>query len=71
MKVDRIVKLKKPHPCGSKEWMVLREGLDFRLRCLGCGREIWISRERLRRIALKNGLQGEDSGGRENKTEVL
>ena len=34
--VGDIVKLKKPHPCGSQEWEVLRIGADFRLKCLGC-----------------------------------
>lgn len=32
--------MKKAHPCGSKDWLVLRVGADFRLRCLGCGREV-------------------------------
>ncbi len=36
---DRL-HMKKPHPCGSKDWLVLRTGADFRLRCLGCGREV-------------------------------
>lgn len=36
---DRLL-MKKPHPCGSKDWLVLRTGADFRLRCLGCGREV-------------------------------
>ena len=35
--VGDIVKLKKPHPCGSQEWEILRVGADFRLKCLGCG----------------------------------
>jgi hypothetical protein len=33
--------MKKPHPCGSREWEVLRTGADFRLRCLGCGHEVF------------------------------
>ena len=37
--VGDIVKLKKPHPCGSQEWEILRVGADFRLKCLGCGHE--------------------------------
>lgn len=41
------VKLKKQHPCGSREWKVLREGADFRLQCLGCGRQIMIARRLL------------------------
>ena len=32
--------MKKAHPCGSKDWLVLRVGADFRLRYLGCGREV-------------------------------
>ena len=35
--VGDIVKLKKPHPCGSSEWEILRVGADFRLKCTGCG----------------------------------
>ena len=34
--VGDIVKLKKQHPCGSKEWRILRVGADFRLECMGC-----------------------------------
>lgn len=32
--------MKKQHPCGEKRWEVLRIGADFKLRCLGCGREV-------------------------------
>ena len=32
-KVGDIVKTKKPHPCGSNEWEILRVGLDFKLKC--------------------------------------
>lgn len=39
-----IVKLKKQHPCGSFEWEILRTGADFRLKCLGCGRQIMLPR---------------------------
>ncbi len=40
---DRLI-LKKKHPCGSFSWIVLRVGMDFRLRCEGCGREVWLTR---------------------------
>ena len=39
-----IVKLNKQHPCGSKEWQVLRAGADFRLKCLGCGHQVMMAR---------------------------
>ena len=35
IQVGNIVKLKKQHPCGSREWEVLRIGADFRLKCMG------------------------------------
>ncbi|MBQ7433855.1 MAG: DUF951 domain-containing protein [Lachnospiraceae bacterium] len=43
--IGDIVKLKKPHPCGSKEWEILRVGMDFRLRCLGCDHQIMVPRK--------------------------
>lgn len=42
--VGDIVRLKKQHPCGSKEWEVLRIGADFRLKCMGCEHQIMIAR---------------------------
>lgn len=43
--VEDIVKLKKPHPCGSYEWEILRVGADFRLKCLGCGHQVMVARK--------------------------
>ena len=43
--VGDIVKLKKPHPCGSSEWEILRVGADFRLKCTGCGHQIMVARK--------------------------
>ncbi len=40
---DRI-EMRKKHPCGSFVWEVLRVGQDIRLRCVGCGRMILLSR---------------------------
>ena len=42
--VNDLVETKKPHPCGGKTWLVLRVGMDFRLRCTTCGRELLIPR---------------------------
>ena len=38
--VGDILTMKKTHPCGSRDWEVLRIGADFKLRCTGCGREV-------------------------------
>ncbi|MFI3205867.1 MAG: DUF951 domain-containing protein [Clostridia bacterium] len=40
---DKIL-MKKPHPCGSKEFEVLRVGMDFKIRCTKCSRELMIAR---------------------------
>ncbi len=42
--VGDVIKLKKPHPCGSCEWEVLRVGADFRLKCMGCQHQIMTPR---------------------------
>ena len=44
IRVGDILSMKKAHPCGSKDWQVLRTGADFRLRCCGCGREVMVPR---------------------------
>jgi hypothetical protein len=43
--IGDVVKLKKQHPCGSREWEVLRVGADFRLKCMGCGHQIMVPRK--------------------------
>lgn len=42
--VGDIVKVKKQHPCGSKQWEITRVGVDFKLKCLGCNHVIMIER---------------------------
>ena len=44
IRLHDILVMKKPHPCGEKQWLVLRIGADFRLRCTGCGHEIMVPR---------------------------
>lgn len=47
IQVGDIVKLKKQHPCGSSEWDVLRTGIDFRIKCRGCGHMLMLPRKDL------------------------
>ena len=42
--VGDVLKMKKAHPCGSQEWSVLRVGMDFKLRCMGCGHDVMLPR---------------------------
>ncbi|MBQ8638469.1 MAG: DUF951 domain-containing protein [Lachnospiraceae bacterium] len=43
--VGDIVTLKKPHPCKSHDWEILRVGMDFRLRCMGCSHQVMVPRK--------------------------
>lgn len=49
IKLGDILTMKKPHPCGSNRWRVTRVGADFKLTCLGCGREIMSPRSKVER----------------------
>lgn len=44
LQINDIVVMKKPHPCGCREFQILRLGVDYRLKCLGCGREVMVPR---------------------------
>jgi len=52
------LEMKKEHPCGSRRWTVLRVGMDFRLKCQGCGREVMLPRRKAE-AALKKVLPAE------------
>ena len=43
LKLNDKVKLKKQHPCGGYEWIVVRTGSDYKLQCVKCGKIILIS----------------------------
>lgn len=47
IRLGDVCRLKKEHPCGSREWLVLRVGADFRIRCQGCGHEVMLDRLKL------------------------
>ncbi len=44
IRVGDILEMKKKHPCGSGQFEVLRIGMDFRLRCMGCHHEMMLPR---------------------------
>lgn len=47
IKVGDVLTMKKPHPCKSRDFEVLRIGADFKIRCLGCGRELMLPRTKV------------------------
>lgn len=42
-----VLILKKGHPCGKNEWEVMRVGMDIRLKCLGCERQVMLPRKQV------------------------
>jgi len=50
---DKII-TKKQHPCGSKEWEIIRTGADFKLKCLKCGHIVMLSYEELQKKTKKH-----------------
>ena len=49
VRVGDTLLMKKEHPCGAKEFLVLRSGADFRIRCKGCGHEVMVARSKIER----------------------
>ncbi len=54
--VGDILTMKKPHPCGCRQFEVLRIGADFKIKCTGCGREVMVARSKIEKNikAVKN-----------------
>lgn len=45
--VGNKIVMKKPHPCGANEFLVTRIGMDFKIKCVKCGREVMVPRSKL------------------------
>jgi hypothetical protein len=44
LRIGDVVRLRRQHPCGSREWRVVRLGADIGLVCSGCGHRILMDR---------------------------
>ena len=44
IRIGDVVQTRKPHPCGSSEWTVIRTGADVKIRCSGCSRIVMLTR---------------------------
>lgn len=53
IRVGDTLELKKPHPCGSKEFTVMRVGSDIRIICTSCGRDLTVPRVKLEKSIKK------------------
>lgn len=49
---DRAI-LRKPHPCGGRDWIVTRTGADIGLQCATCGRRVMLEREEFERRVVR------------------
>ena len=52
-KLGDIVEMKKTHPCGSNKWEVIRIGADIKIKCIGCGRIVMLSRSKFEKSMKK------------------
>jgi hypothetical protein len=63
VQVDDLVRLRKPHPCGSYEWLVVRVGADIGLKCQVCGRRVLLDRrtfnKRVKKVISRSGGRSE------------
>lgn len=57
-----VVRTKKQHPCGSKLWEITRVGVDFKLKCQGCGHVVMLPREKALKAITKKIEQGKTWG---------
>ncbi len=64
-RLGQIVEMKKEHPCGANRWQIIRVGMDFRIKCLQCGRSVILPRARFERRVKK--ILGEPLPGREDE----
>lgn len=51
--IGDIVRTKKVHPCGNKLWEITRTGVDFKMKCQGCGHIIILERQKALKIITK------------------
>lgn len=52
-RVGDVVKMRKPHPCGGEDWEIMRTGVDFRIKCLTCGRVLMLPRPKFEKSVKK------------------
>jgi hypothetical protein len=63
-KLNDLVIMKKPHACQTNEWKITRVGVDIKLKCVACGREIMMDRLEFERKLKK--VLGENNDVKKN-----
>lgn len=47
VQIGDLLEMKKKHPCNGKIFLVLRVGMDFKLRCTTCKHEFMTKRSKI------------------------
>lgn len=63
IRLGDVIRLRKPHPCGSADWEIVRLGADIGLRCQGCGRRVLIARAEFERRVKSFIRRGDPASG--------
>lgn len=58
--VGDIIEMRKKHPCGGNQFQLLRVGMDFRIRCTTCSREVMVPRNKIEKNIKRVIRGGED-----------
>ncbi len=61
LQLNDHLRLRKPHPCGSYEWTVIRLGADIGLECKGCSHRVMLTRRELAKRLKANLTPHEES----------
>ena len=59
--LNEIITMKKLHPCGGKEWKIVRLGADVKLQCTTCGKYVNLTRDELKKRAKAPRENGEET----------
>lgn len=61
LRIGDVLRLRKEHPCGSREWSVVRLGADIGLVCAGCGHRILMDRLDVERRVIETVERGPET----------
>ena len=70
VQVGDVIQTKKPHPCGANRFDLLRVGMDFKIKCQGCGHEIMLPRAKIERN-IKKVLRAGVKMNRQKRTKAV
>ena len=68
--IGDVVRTKKQHPCGSKLWEITRVGVDFKLKCLGCGHTIMLERPKALKMIVRK-VEKEEQDAKKKKDRFI